>query len=236
MQSVLSTGHKGAPETTCSLGRGLLCLPAAGAPGVRVAGRGGAILPPLPTHLRPRTTHLVPTQDGPRGQCTPPPKCLPPRKPLPSPGEPLMAKLGSSPLFGDLCQGTPPPHLVPGSVQTSFLLPPSMAPGSRAPTPQFSRSFRVSKAERSASSLGQGQKHRGRDLDRPHTPQPPIRDFTLAKIPSILPKTEAGRGHPVTHCSPFWGDRDPLPAGSPSQGKLGHHELRPLHCSGEKGT
>lgn len=42
-----------------------------------------------------------------------------------------------------------PPHLVPGSVQTTFLLPPSMAPGSGAPTPQFSPSYRVSKAERS---------------------------------------------------------------------------------------
>lgn len=108
VQSALSTDHKGAPKTTCSLGRGLLCLPAAGALRVRVAGRGGGILLPLPTHLRPRTTHLVPTQDGPRGQCPPPPKCPPPRKPLPSPGEPLMTKLGFSPLSSYLCQGPPP--------------------------------------------------------------------------------------------------------------------------------
>lgn len=39
---------------------------------MRVAGRGGERLLPLPTHLRPRTTYLVRTQDRP-GTVSPPP-------------------------------------------------------------------------------------------------------------------------------------------------------------------
>ena len=39
---------------------------------LRVAGRGGERLLPLPTHLRPRTTYLVRTQDRP-GTVSPPP-------------------------------------------------------------------------------------------------------------------------------------------------------------------
>lgn len=163
VHSALSTGHKGAPKTTCSLGRGLLCLPAAGALGVRVAGRGGGILLPLPTHLKPRTTPLVPTQDGPRGQCTPPPKCPPPRKPLPSPGEPLMAKLGSSPLSGYLCQGDPPPS----ARLCAGYSPPSPLHGPRiwGPHTTVQPILQSEQSTDVASSPGQGQKHRGRDLD-----------------------------------------------------------------------
>lgn len=63
-----------------------------------------------------------------------------------------------------------------------------------------------------------------------------MKDFTLAKTLTLLPKAEAGRVHPMTHHSPFWKDRDPLPAVSPSMGNLGLQGLRTLHCSGEKGT
>lgn len=63
-----------------------------------------------------------------------------------------------------------------------------------------------------------------------------MRDFTLAKILTLRLKAEASRSHPMTHLSPSWRDKDTLPAMSPSEGKLGLHGLRTLHCSGEKGT
>lgn len=63
-----------------------------------------------------------------------------------------------------------------------------------------------------------------------------MRDFTLAKILTLRLKAEAGRSRPTTHRSPSWRDKDTLPAMFASEGKLGLHGLRTLHCSGEKGT
>lgn len=94
-----------------------------------MAGRGGGRLLSLPTHLRPRTTYPYPGPSVPRmgpGDSVPTPQPPPLQASSQSWGT-ADGKIGVQPLV-QLFMPRGPPHMVPSSVQTTFLLPPLRGP------------------------------------------------------------------------------------------------------------